>query len=430
MSIGIDAQILTKFLIAILLLLFSSHLFGYIFSRINIPRVAGEICGGLILGPTFTGYFLPGFYQDIFLNQGELLGSVYWLGLVLLMFSSGFEVERDFSKKDKKLILALVIGTTIIPLMFGWGSTYIFNLDNLIGTAGNMLSLKLVITVALAITSIPVISKIFLDLGIIETTFAKITLATATVHDIVLWVFISIATGLVTSQALSLLNISGYILITIVFFIFALFLVPRLYNIISKTRLRLVPESYETIFIILILLLFTAIASLLDINLVFGAFLAGIVINYIKGPRFQESKKHVKNFSMAFFIPLYFAVVGIKLDLIHHLDVFLFLVFVLFAIVVQGFAVILTMRCLKYDWLSSVNLAVVLNDRGGPCIVLATLAFDLGIISENFFVTLVLLAIITSMTAGAWLKFVLSKGWPLLNEVRQVQSVKKEGSAQ
>lgn len=117
---------------------------------------------------------------------------------------------------------------------------------------------------------------------------------------------------------------------------------------------------------------------------------------------------------MAFFIPIYFAVVGIKLDLIHHLDILFFLIFVVFAIIVQAIAVLLTMRFLKYDWLSSFNLAVVLNDRGGPCIVLATLAFDLGIISENFFVTLVLLAIITSLTAGTWLRYVLSKGWPLL----------------
>ena len=119
---------------------------------------------------------------------------------------------------------------------------------------------------------------------------------------------------------------------------------------------------------------------------------------------------------MAFFIPVYFAVVGIKLDLIRHFDWWFFSVFIVFAIIVQTIAVLLTARFLKYDWLSSFNLAVVLNDRGGPCIVLATLAFDLGIISENFFVTLVLLAVVTSLTAGSWLKYVLSKGWPLLKE--------------
>lgn len=85
---------------------------------------------------------------------------------------------------------------------------------------------------------------------------------------------------------------------------------------------------------------------------------------------------------------------------------------------VKSLAVILTARLLKYDWLSGLNLAVVLNDRGGPCIVLASLAFDLGIINENFFVTLVLLAVITSLMAGVWLKYAMIKNWPLLKEVK------------
>lgn len=421
MAITIGATTLTMFFIAVLILLFCAHFFGYLFSRLNMPRVVGEIAGGLVLGPSCFGHFFPNLYQDIFLKQGELLAAIYWLGLVLLMFSSGFEIERKFDRRDKKTILSLIAGTTLIPLIFGWISTNFFNLEKLIGPANSLLSLRLVIAVALAITSIPVISKIFLDLGIIQTTFAKITLATATIHDIILWVFISIATGLVSSKALSLVNISTHVIISILFFVVALILVPKIISVVEKFKQktntsRVVPQKTETAFTVLILLIFAAIASFLDVNLVFGAFLAGIVVNYVKSPRFQDSKLHIKNFSMAFFVPVYFAVVGIKLDLIHHFEALFFVVFVVFAIIVQTIAVLSTARILKYDWLSSFNLAVVLNDRGGPCIVLATLAFDLGIISENFFVTLVLLAVVTSLTAGSWLKYVLSKGWPLLKE--------------
>lgn len=416
MTITIETITLTKFFIALLLLVLSAHVFGYVFSRLKMPRVVGEIVGGLVFGPTFFGYFAPEFYKNIFLNQGELLAVIYWLGLILLMFSSGFEIERKFDKRDKKTILALVIGTTLIPLFFGWISTYFFDLEKLIGPANNLLSLKLVITVALAITSIPVISKIFLDLGIIQTTFAKITLATATIHDIVLWIFISIATGLVSAKALSLADISTHTIISVLFFIVVLILVPKIIKLIEKRKLHVIPNGYETIIIVLVLLVFTVLASFLDVNLVFGAFLAGIVVNYIGSPRFQDSKQHIKSFSMALFIPLYFAIVGIKLDLIHHFDLWFFIIFLFFAILVQTIAVLLTARFLKYDWLSSFNLAVVLNDRGGPCIVLATLAFEIGIINENFFVTLVLLAIVTSLTAGAWLKYILSKKLPLLKE--------------
>jgi hypothetical protein len=41
-------------------------------------------------------------------------------------------------------------------------------------------------------------------------------------------------------------------------------------------------------------------------------------------------------------------------------------------------------------------------------------AFEAGIISATFYTTLVLAAVLTSQVAGAWLDFVMRKGWPLL----------------
>jgi len=51
----------------------------------------------------------------------------------------------------------------------------------------------------------------------------------------------------------------------------------------------------------------------------------------------------------------------------------------------------------------------------GPGIVLASVADDAGIINAAFYTTLVITAVVTSQMAGAWLRFVLSKGWPLLS---------------
>jgi hypothetical protein len=57
---------------------------------------------------------------------------------------------------------------------------------------------------------------------------------------------------------------------------------------------------------------------------------------------------------------------------------------------------------------------MAMNARGGPGIVLASVAFDAQIINASFYTTLVLVAVLTSLLAGAWLDFVLRKGWPLL----------------
>jgi hypothetical protein len=63
------------------------------------------------------------------------------------------------------------------------------------------------------------------------------------------------------------------------------------------------------------------------------------------------------------------------------------------------------------------NLAITTNARGGPGIVLASVAFDAGIISSKFYTTLVVAAVLTSQIAGAWLEYVLRKGWPLLKPI-------------
>jgi hypothetical protein len=67
--------------------------------------------------------------------------------------------------------------------------------------------------------------------------------------------------------------------------------------------------------------------------------------------------------------------------------------------------------------LDLINLAITTNARGGPGIVLASVAFDAGIISPKFYTTLVLAAVLTSQMAGAWLDYVLRRGWPLLTPV-------------
>ena len=71
-------------------------------------------------------------------------------------------------------------------------------------------------------------------------------------------------------------------------------------------------------------------------------------------------------------------------------------------------------RFAGFRGLDLLNLAITTNARGGPGIVLASVAFDAGIISPQFYTTLVLAAVLTSQMAGAWLDYVLRRGWPLL----------------
>ena len=71
-------------------------------------------------------------------------------------------------------------------------------------------------------------------------------------------------------------------------------------------------------------------------------------------------------------------------------------------------------RCAGFRGLDLVNLSITTNARGGPGIVLASVAYEAGIISPQFYTTLVLVAVVTSQIAGTWLEYVLRTNRSLL----------------
>jgi Kef-type K+ transport system membrane component KefB len=147
---------------------------------------------------------------------------------------------------------------------------------------------------------------------------------------------------------------------------------------------------------------------------VFAAFLAGFAVVHKKRRIFAEALDAIGKVSFAFFIPVYFALVGMKLDLVQGLSWWMLGAFLFGSCIIKILSVSLAGRFAGFRGLDLINLAITTNARGGPGIVLASVAFDAGIISPKFYTTLVLAAVLTSQVAGAWLDYVLKKGWPLL----------------
>ena len=95
--------------------------------------------------------------------------------------------------------------------------------------------------------------------------------------------------------------------------------------------------------------------------------------------------------------------------------------------VIKLISVLAGARLAGFSIPSCVNLAVATNARGGPGIVLASVAYAACIINAPFYTTLILLAVITSQAAGAWLEHVLRKGSPLLTEEPADRAREKSG---
>src|SRR5437588_4737862 len=407
----------TRVFLAIVALMGLAHVMGSLFGRLHMPRVIGEIAGGLVLGPTLLGAIAPGAFNyafNAFPEEGKLLALASEFGLVLLMFMSGMEIKARFAREDRKVAFPLLAGATLLPFLLGVAAPQVFDFKPYMGPAGNVGSLTIIIGIAVAITSSPVISKIFLDLGIMDTRFARICLTVATVEDIALWGLLAVALSLAQSAHPSVYGLVKTPIITVSFFLVAMAELPRILNGLLHAPARSVVENRPVRFALLACFAMVAAAELLGVKDMFGALLACVAICRLPIEVVEVVRTKVKAFALVFFTPVYFAIVGLKLDLLKHFDLGFFLGFFLFCTVVKTLATAVAGRLSTGDWLSTANLAAALNARGGPGIVLASVAFDAGIIDQRFFITLVLTAVVTSLFAGGWFRYVLSKGWPLL----------------
>jgi Kef-type K+ transport system membrane component KefB len=407
---------LASVLLVLLILVGFAQFLGYLFVRLRQPKVIGEIFAGVVLGPALLGRFPPlSHLIDSAKQQGNILDFVYWLGLLLLMFLSGAETQQLFTREERREVGWLAIVGTGIPfalgLVFGpWLIT-----PALAGPNGNRLSLTIILAVGVAVTSVPVVSKIFADLKILHTRFARLVLGVAVLEDIVLWLALAVATAMAGKAALDPRAMSYHLLATVAFFLLGLTLVPRIIKRINKARFNVLAKNSPVAYALAVLLAYCAVAGALKVSLVFAAFLAGFAVVHKKRKLFAEALDAIGKVAFAFFIPAYFAIVGLKLDLIRGVSLWMMVAFIAGSCIVKILSVSLAGRFAGFHGLDLVNLAITTNARGGPGIVLASVAFDAGIISVTFYTTLVVAAIVTSQFAGAWLDYVLRRGWPLLS---------------
>jgi len=414
-SVRVSNSDLTSILFILLLLVGLAQLLGYFFVKLRQPKVVGEILAGIVLGPALIGQlpFASGLTEAI-KQQGTILNFVYWLGLLLLMFLSGAETRHLFSREERRELGWLAIVGTGIPFMLALVLGPWLIRPALAGPNGNRISLIIILAVGVAVTSVPVVSKIFADLKILHTRFARLVLGVAVLEDIVLWLALAVATAMAGKTALNPREMSYHLIATILFFGLGLTIIPRFIKRINRSEFNVLAKHAPVAYAIAVLLGYCVVAGALGVSVVFAAFLAGFAVVHKKRRLFAEALDSIGKVSFAFFIPAYFALVGLKLDLVRGLSLWMVAAFIVGSCAVKILSVSLAGRFAGFRGLDLLNLAITTNARGGPGIVLASVAFDAGIISPQFYTTLVLAAVLTSQMAGAWLDYVLRRGWPLL----------------
>jgi Kef-type K+ transport system membrane component KefB len=154
---------------------------------------------------------------------------------------------------------------------------------------------------------------------------------------------------------------------------------------------------------------------LVDVPPLFGGLVAGVAMGN-RGEPSAATRELMRN-GLVLLAPIYFAIVGLRVDLTHGFDLSFFAAFFAFAVAIKAVGVYAR------------AFMVTMSARGGPGIVLASLAFDAGIINSMFFSSLVGMTIATTLFAGWWLGRtarsgdVLGAPAPALGEISQRQEI-------
>lgn len=185
-----------KFALQISVMLGFALLFGQFMRRIKQPPVLGEMIGGIILGPTIFGLLMPGLFEWQFessVNVVVVRDTSIKLGILFFLFIAGLETNiADLKRLGWKAILIGLVGT-LTPVAAGVALVYALPRD-FWGEAvqPNFFAFALFVGMNLANSANPVLARILMDLGLLNSRIGTMCMSATIVDDLVNWTLFAI----------------------------------------------------------------------------------------------------------------------------------------------------------------------------------------------------------------------------------------------
>ena len=389
----------------IALIIVLARLLGAAAKRIGQPPVLGEIVAGILLGPTLFGTALT---HVLFPDSLKApLTAIANIGLLLFMFVVGYEVDLALVKGREKVAAGVAIGSIITPLVLGIGlGVYLANSRHI----HHKLPFVLFFGVAMSITAFPVLARILTDRGMHRTRIGGLSLAAASVDDVLAWTLLAVVIAIAGAKGSSEWKLA----LAPVYAAAIIFLVrPGLRWLagVYKRQGRLTPTVLATV---LVLLLLSAYATdWMGVKFIFGAFIFGIVMPRDVPALRQAILERLEQVSVILLLPVFFVVAGLKVNLrgigVSGLaDLGLIMVV---AVAGKFGGAYIGARVTGVRRRQAGALASLMNTRGLTEIVILTIGLSLGILGkgtkDTFLYTLmVVMAVVTTGMAGPLLRVI------------------------
>ncbi len=385
---------INNFLFSLILLIFLGRTLGLIFSKYRFQSLIGEVLSGLILSPLVLGFIVPNDILQVFSQ----------FGIIMIMLLSGLLTDfKAFSEHKYKSILIGFLGV-VFSIILIYAVLKLFG----IGTEA-----ALFLSVILSNTAVEVCASILMKSSVSKETQA-IIMGASFVDDILAVFLIGVVGSItlgaeVTWSSIILLSIG-----VIAFIAASLILLPYVlekYSVIDRL-IGQGPQREKLLltFTILFALLLGLIAQYSGLQVVIGAYMAGLVIGKWAskiGPMLRRRVAYddlvddIEPFSHALFTPLFFGYVGVVLgDVLFQFGMEWTLLALVGALTLAALAGKL-LGCGLGSRLSGIDkkhsgfIGIAMGGRGALELVLLTLAYDKGLIDGPLFASVVLVTLLT-----------------------------------
>ena len=402
-----------ELLYILLVLLVLTRLGGEIAVRLGQPTLVGELVAGIALGLVVaqsSGLFPV--LSD--LPENEVFLAITDLAIFFLMLFAGIELKPRELAQGSMTAFAVALGGFLVPLVSGFGFAWLFLPDS---------ELKLVqalfVGTALAITAVPVAVKILIDLNQLDTRTGQTIVSAAIFDDVLSLVLLAVLLAVVRTGSFpglaDLLGLGARILVFFAITIaLGLYLIPWLGRLLERAWIA----EFELSAVLIMALTYAMLAEWLGLHFILGAFMAGLFFNRttLDESRFEHVKTQV---SSGFLAPVFFASIGLHLDLIALAQVPLFvmlLVLVAFGGKLLGAGGVAWGLGLGARGATAVGIAM--SGRGAVELIIADIALRGGVFSapeppppvvENLYAAVVVVAVATTLLTPILLRRALAE---------------------
>jgi Kef-type K+ transport system membrane component KefB len=404
-----------QLVVQIAALLFFARLLGELAQRLKQPAVVGEIVAGVLLGPSLLSGLFPQLGRWIVPQtaiQGQLLEVVSLIGVMMLLTLTGLEIDLGLIRRRAGTAVGVALGGLLVPFATGMVLGYLMPADLLVD-ASNRIVFSLFLATALSISAIPVLAKILLDLGLMRREIGQTMLAAGMIDDITGWTLLGLVTALAAAGSIGLAMVATTLGTVAIFLVLTLslgrWLVRGAYDL-AQRGLR----SRDRHLTVLIALAFGwgAVTQALRLEPVIGAFAIGILFGRLRRLPVDAVNK-LEAMTLGVFAPIFFGVVGLKVDargLLEPRMLRLTLLIIGVATFGKVVGVYLGARLVSRQghW-AALAFGSGLNARGAVEIIVASIGLSLGIIGQDIFSAVVVMAVVTSLMAPFALRYTLAR---------------------